>query len=196
MKVFENIALTTLNLNRDLFTKHGLHLNNKGKELAARKIVSSIKHMLHKKTKEPIYMTWKDDYVKGTQENLNSQEYQVRGHEEERNSPEKERGMLDSQEDTDLQAERCQDLNDDVTTTVPSKRIRKPPVTRKDDFFMDGHQQSKFRSGIKVDNRKDLNSSQISILHHNVQCLKNKLLELTILLQSDLKNVDIRIMFY
>jgi hypothetical protein len=132
MKVFENIALITLNLNRDLFTKHGLHLNNKGKELAARKIVSSIKHMLHKKTKEPIYMTWKDDYVKGTQENLNSQEYQVRGHEEERNSPEKERGMSDSQ---DLQADRRQDLNEDVTTTVPSKRIRKPPVTRKDDFL-------------------------------------------------------------
>jgi hypothetical protein len=110
-------------------------LNNKGKELAARKIVSSIKHMLHKKTKEPIYMTWRDDYVKGTQENLNSQEYQVWGHEEERNSPEKERGMPDSQEDTDLQADRLQDLNDDVTTTVPSKRIRKPPVTRKDDFL-------------------------------------------------------------
>jgi hypothetical protein len=38
-----------LDSNRDLFTKHGLHLNNKGKELAAKKIVSTVKDMLHKK---------------------------------------------------------------------------------------------------------------------------------------------------
>jgi hypothetical protein len=43
----------------------------------------------------------------------------------------------------------------------------------------------------KVSNRKDLNSSVISILHHNVQNLSKKVLELAILLQSDLKDVDI-----
>jgi hypothetical protein len=53
---------------------------------------------------------------------------------------------------------------------------------------MDGHQQNKTRIGICVDNKKDLNSSQIQILHRNVQSLK-KLLELTILVQLDLNNV-------
>jgi hypothetical protein len=40
---------------------------------------------------------------------------------------------------------------------------------------------------IKIVNRKDLNFSQIFILHQNVQILKNKLLEFTVLLQLDLK---------
>jgi hypothetical protein len=49
MKVFENTALIKLDSNRDLyvFTKHGLHLNNTGRELVAKKIVSTIKHMLN-----------------------------------------------------------------------------------------------------------------------------------------------------
>jgi hypothetical protein len=51
---------------------------------------------------------------------------------------------------------------------------------------MDRHQQNKTRIGIKVDNKQDLNSSQISIIHHNMQSLKNKPLELTFLLQLDL----------
>jgi hypothetical protein len=39
MKAFNHTALIKLDSNRDLFTKHGLHTNNKGKELAAKKIV-------------------------------------------------------------------------------------------------------------------------------------------------------------
>jgi hypothetical protein len=34
------------------------------------------------------------------------------------------------------------------------------------------HQQNKTMIDVKVDNRKDLNSSQILILHHNVQGIK------------------------
>jgi hypothetical protein len=51
MKIFENTALIKLDSNTDLFTKHGLHLNNKWKELATKKIVSTIKYMLNKKQK-------------------------------------------------------------------------------------------------------------------------------------------------
>jgi hypothetical protein len=44
MKAFKHTALIKLGSNRDLFTKHGLHMNNKGKEVAARKTVLAIKH--------------------------------------------------------------------------------------------------------------------------------------------------------
>jgi hypothetical protein len=104
-----------------------------------------------------------------------------------RNLKKKEKGLIDMQEDTDLHLNRCQGLNDDVTTTLSSEIPQKPPITRKDDFFMDGHQQKKTRIAMMVENKRDLNSSQILILHRNVQCLRNKLLILTILLQLDLK---------
>jgi hypothetical protein len=48
VKAFEYTALIKLDLNRELFTKHGLHMNGKGKELVAKKIMSTMKHMLHK----------------------------------------------------------------------------------------------------------------------------------------------------
>jgi hypothetical protein len=101
----------------------------------AKKTVSTIKHMLNKKTKEPICMTWKGDHVKGSQENHNSQQHHDQGAEEERNSPEKDRGLVDTQEGTDLQKDRCQELIHEVTTTVLSRRLRKPPATRRDDVL-------------------------------------------------------------
>jgi hypothetical protein len=54
-------------------------LNNKGKELAAKKIVSTIKYILNKKTTEQIYMTWNEDHAKETQENHDSQKRQGQG---------------------------------------------------------------------------------------------------------------------
>jgi hypothetical protein len=57
-------------------------MNNKGKELVAKKIMSTIKHMLYKKIEEPISMTWKEDKVLKSQEKHNNQIC-----EEVRNSP-------------------------------------------------------------------------------------------------------------
>jgi hypothetical protein len=65
-----------------MFTKHGLYVNKKGKELAAMKIVSIIKYMLNNKTKEPIYIDWKADNVKEILENDNRREHQGQRYEE------------------------------------------------------------------------------------------------------------------
>jgi hypothetical protein len=64
-------------------------MNNKGKELAAMKIVSTIKCMLNKKPKEPIYLERRS--CKKSQENHNSQKHQDQRCEEERKSPEDDR---------------------------------------------------------------------------------------------------------
>jgi hypothetical protein len=48
-------------------------------------------------------MTWNEDQAKETLGNHNSQEHQDQRFEDERNSLEKERGLTDIQEDTDLQ---------------------------------------------------------------------------------------------
>jgi hypothetical protein len=38
MKIFDNVTLIKVDPDRDLFTKHGLHMNNKGKEQVAKKM--------------------------------------------------------------------------------------------------------------------------------------------------------------
>jgi hypothetical protein len=42
MKVSENTVFVNVDLSRHLFARHGLHINMKGKELAAKKTVSTI----------------------------------------------------------------------------------------------------------------------------------------------------------
>jgi len=51
MKIFENTVLIKVNPDGDLFTKHGLCMTTKGKGLAAKKMVTTIKYILHKKRK-------------------------------------------------------------------------------------------------------------------------------------------------
>jgi hypothetical protein len=48
MRAFEHRALTKFDSKRDPFTKHGLHVNNKEKVLAAKKNISTIKYVLKK----------------------------------------------------------------------------------------------------------------------------------------------------
>jgi lysophospholipase L1-like esterase len=49
LKVFDNIHIVEVDPQRELYTRHGLHMNQTGKELMAKKIVQTVKSMLQEK---------------------------------------------------------------------------------------------------------------------------------------------------
>jgi hypothetical protein len=59
LKVLGNTCDTEVDLNRDLLTRHSLHMNSKGKEQIASKIVKTIKVMLNEEKRDPIMMKTK-----------------------------------------------------------------------------------------------------------------------------------------
>lgn len=64
LKVYNHVKVNEIDLNRDNFTRHGLHLNGKGKEAAVRKIAA----ILHSKLilpSTPIALQWNDDQSQG-----------------------------------------------------------------------------------------------------------------------------------
>ena len=67
MKVFENTEVIEVDLDRRGFTRHGQHMNAKGKELMAKKIVAAIRCTLKVYENMPISMKWKEDPSKQNQ---------------------------------------------------------------------------------------------------------------------------------
>ena len=59
---FSHVSLIETNINRNYYTKHGLHLNNKGKEELARSIANLINKLVlnEDKDKPVITLNWKD----------------------------------------------------------------------------------------------------------------------------------------
>jgi len=54
LKLHDNTCGIEVDSNRDLFTKHGLHMNSKRKVQIARKIVKTIKVVLDEEKRDPI----------------------------------------------------------------------------------------------------------------------------------------------
>jgi hypothetical protein len=67
MKVFENTEVIKVDLNRRGFTRHGQHMNAKGKELLAKRIAATIKHALKVCKKTPVNMKQNEDPSKEKQ---------------------------------------------------------------------------------------------------------------------------------
>ena len=61
LKVHDNVCVVEVDNKRELYTRHGLHMNLKGKELIAHKIIKTIKAMLDKKKSVPIKLNYKGD---------------------------------------------------------------------------------------------------------------------------------------
>jgi hypothetical protein len=64
-KLFGHVDLVEMNFNRRYFTKHGLHLNNVGKEGLAKVITSQINKIINCSSNENpvISLQWKDESI-------------------------------------------------------------------------------------------------------------------------------------
>jgi len=56
LKVFDNTQIVEVGPQRELYTRHGLHMNQNGKEQMAKKIVLTVKSVLHKEKLDPIVL--------------------------------------------------------------------------------------------------------------------------------------------
>jgi len=61
LKAFDNTCILEVDTNLDLFTRHGLHMNPKGKEHMAKKIVMAFQGVLNGKNSNTIPMKNKED---------------------------------------------------------------------------------------------------------------------------------------
>jgi len=124
MKVFENTEVIKVDLDRRGFTKHGQHMNAKGKELLAERRAATIKHTLEVCKKTPVNMKWKEDTSKENQ-----------GLGEAKNGVGEGRDPIENQNDSVSVENNNSRREDDETAMIASRRCRKIPVTRRDDFL-------------------------------------------------------------
>jgi len=61
LKAFDNTCVLEVDTKRDLFTRHSLYMNPKGKEHMAKKIVMAIQGVLNEKESDPIPVKNKED---------------------------------------------------------------------------------------------------------------------------------------
>jgi RNase H-fold protein (predicted Holliday junction resolvase) len=136
LKVCDNTQIIEVDSKRELFTKHGLRMNSKGKDQTARKITQTIKVMLKKKISNPIMLKDREDlgiYSEGTERIKEVIQNEVK---KPQSTPE-ELGTVSTVEVTQNEVkepqstpkERVSDTQDQKDDKLPSKRARKPPTT-------------------------------------------------------------------
>ena len=119
LKLCTNTQIVDIDSSRDLYTKHGLHLNSKGREQTVKEIVKTLKCILNKKTSDPIILQDRNGKntpnitIGKTTEPTQSQDVEVQ--------PTIENPIV---------CTRAPNVNN-----LPSKRARKPPNTRHSDFL-------------------------------------------------------------
>jgi len=125
MKPYKHFTVIKVDLDRKLFTKQGLHMNNLGKEKIAFKIASVVTEIFHKQ-EETISLHWKNDNENSVSDSSNE-------------------GNIIFQEDpktTPLTIVNMDAPTDDAAQVEPtykgprkSKRQKKRPAIKSDDFL-------------------------------------------------------------
>jgi hypothetical protein len=74
MKIFEHVKILDSEVQREHFTRHGLHMNTVGKELMAQRITDHIRKTLLVRKTPPIILKWRQDLTGSAQEGIEAQE--------------------------------------------------------------------------------------------------------------------------
>jgi hypothetical protein len=117
LKLFEYAHFVDVNYDRKYHTRHGLHLNIKGKEHVAKQPQTTIKAILNKSVKTVIPLNWKKSQL------------------EDETRMCKNKGCNSHKEDlgTSFTCEERQSGR--ILPTLPSMQVRRPPASRSDDFL-------------------------------------------------------------
>jgi len=140
MAPFNNVKILETNLEREYFTKHGLHLNSAGKECIVLRLSMMVKSCLNKKRMSPIRLKWKDNSTISNLKGNNKESYEANCNamavpQSQPSTSTKEtlgKEMQESSSSTDKANE-----NVEITThPQPTKKAKKKAGTKRPGFFM------------------------------------------------------------
>jgi len=130
MTPYENVRILETGLEREYFTKHGMHLNSSGKECIAQKLAIVIRNFLTKERRSPSKLHWED--LKGNKSHILRCNIGTAPQSQPSTSPEESL----ERESQDADASPKKENEDEVKTdhSQLTKRQRKP-ASRHQDFL-------------------------------------------------------------
>jgi len=134
VKSVSNMKIIQLNLNRDDFTRHGMHLNLSGKEKVAKLIGENIKQLTAHKNQTPLITKWREDLINNLQK-----EAEVKQPNDVNKRTKFESTLFSTRYDETQAHARKPPLSitADQNNVLPrsSNRIKKTPATMNEDFL-------------------------------------------------------------
>jgi hypothetical protein len=195
MVIYNNVKILDTDLERVHFTKHGLHLNSSRKECIAQRLATMVRRFFNKERISPVCLQWKDDTKIFSQDRT------------------KNSYVPNCNEVTVLQSlppniQKVTNKNEDKITHPQIAKRQKKSNAARPGFFMDNIRSALTVSQSLKDNKPvnltntlnfynetdcvmNFNEYEIRLLHHNVQSLNNKLLDIAVMLTIENLNVNI-----
>jgi len=175
---FNCVTILECNYNREYFTNHGMHLNGRGKRLVSKQLASEISKLTVIEAIAPISLGWKVEQEHMVSSNVVNNETDIVGIDNpiKELKDEADKQVIEDQHDKETSGISANSLNTETVTNnnnaeIPtkSKRLRKAPIARSNDFFMVTPRSVSLG-----------NESNLKIFAQNIRCLGNKIDELAI----------------